>query len=276
MPVFKQVDVFSKEKYRGNPVAVFLDADNLSTEEMSRMSAWTNLSEATFVQRATDSKADYKVRIFSLETELPFAGHPTIGTCHALLESGVIQPTDGKIYQECGAGIVELEIHQEKISFELPYARRRELTPAQIQTVVTSLGVPFSTNRAAIYEVGPVWLVVRLDSASTVLSLEPDFVAVSQVSEALGVAGFQVLGSHPEENCFETRTFAPLLGIKEDPVCGSGSGATGAFLRDEERFNGTCLLRQGTALNRKGRVKVSVGEKISVGGASVTVLRGEY
>lgn len=275
MPTFKQVDVFLTEKYRGNPVAVFFDADGLTTEEMARMSAWTNLSEATFIQKPTDERADYKVRIFSLDTELPFAGHPTIGTCHALLESGVITPKDGKVYQECGAGIVELHVENGQISFGLPYAKRRELELQLIEKVTDSIGATGAKN-AAVYDVGPVWLVLQLADAKTVLSLNPDFAKVTEVSKELGIAGIQVLGRHDEENCYETRTFAPFIGIKEDPVCGSGSGATGALLRDDEVFGGICHLRQGTVLDRKGRVTVTVGENISVGGGAVTVLNGEY
>ena len=275
MPTFKQVDVFLTEKYCGNPVAVFFDADGLSTEEMARMSAWTNLSEATFVQRASDNKADYKVRIFSLDTELPFAGHPTIGTCYALLESGLIEPKGGKIYQQCGAGIVELTVEEGRVLFVLPYATRKEIAESQKRSVAASLGVG-SLGRAAIYDVGPVWLVLELKNAAEVLSLQPDLSAVSKVSEELGVTGFQVIGHHEEHDCFETRTFAPRIGVKEDPVCGSGSGATGAFLRDEAGFKGVCHLRQGTILNRKGRVDVSVGTKICVGGGLVTVLLGVY
>lgn len=280
MPSFKQVDVFSDKKFKGNPVAVFFDTDNLSTEQMAEMSAWTNLSEATFVEKPTDDKADYKVRIFSLENELPFAGHPTIGTCHALLEAGLIKPTNGKIIQQCNAGLVELQVDGDSnptISFKLPYVKRRELTQEQIDKVTGAMNAPSKAINAAVYDVGPVWLTVQLDSAETVLGLKPSMETIIKVSNELNVTGFQVIGKYANgTNNYETRTFCPAIGVHEDPVCGSGSGATGAFLRDSDQVKGTVNINQGTLLKREGRVTVNAETDVKVGGKAVTVVNGDY
>lgn len=276
MPQFKQVDVFTTVKYKGNPVAVFFDADGLSDEEMAAMSAWTNLSEATFIQKPTTKDADYRVRIFSLDEELPFAGHPTIGTCFALLEAGAIKPKNGKLVQECKAGLVLLDVSGDTdvaILFTLPYAKHRALGEDEIASVISALGAKAAVN-AAVYEVGPTWLTIQLESAQAVLDLQLDQAKVAAVSAKLGVTGFQIIGKHATSKTFETRTFAGEIG--EDPVCGSGSGATGAFLRDYENVEGDIYLRQGTALNRAGRVTVSCADLVRVTGNAVTVIDGSY
>lgn len=276
MPQFKQVDVFTAVKYKGNPVAVFFDADSLSDTEKSEMSAWTNLSEATFVETPTDPKADYKVRIYSLEKELPFAGHPTVGTCFALLEAGKITPKNGKIVQQCEAGLVELDVSDDKvpsIRFKLPSAKRTDLSPEELGLVAKSLGL--KVLDAAIYDVGPVWLTVMVESAQQVSELKPDWAAISKVSENLGLSGFQVIGKY-QDNRYETRTFAPYHGVNEDPVCGSGSGATAAFLRDSFGYSGVSYLSQGAALNRAGKVTIHSGDDVYVGGNAVTVIDGQY
>lgn len=278
MPVFKQVDAFTHVKFKGNPLAVFFSADDLSTEQMADMSAWTNLSEATFVQKPTSEAADYKVRIFNLRNELPFAGHPTIGTCHALLEAGLIKPTDGKVVQECEVGLVELHVSDtvpQVITFQLPQVIRRDLTANQISDVAKALGADKVVNAAA-YNVGPVWLTVQLANAETLLQLEPDMEVLKKLSSELKVLGFQVFGKHSEGSQYETRTFAPIIGVNEDPVCGSGSGATGALLRDAENQTGVLRLSQGRVLGRDGQVTVTVGSNIYVGGSSVTVIDGVY
>lgn len=279
MPAFKQVDVFATKKFRGNPVAVFFDAGSIPTEEKAIMSAWTNLSEATFVEKPTHPDADYKVRIFAHEAELPFAGHPTIGTCYALLEEGLIKPKNGRIIQECGAGLVQLTVSDTvpvQISFELPYVRRTDVPLQHLPAIASALGVPKILG-LAIYEVGPVWGVMELTSAEEVLALEPDYTAVAAISKLLKLSGLQVFGPHPEKDTYETRTFvSESVGVNEDPVCGSGSGATGAYLRDAHGFTGSAYLRQGTVLNREGRVRVECGQTMSVLGSAVTIIRGEY
>lgn len=274
---FRQVDVFTQEKFTGNPVAVFLDADGLSDLQMARMLAWTNLSEATFVQTPTEPGADYHVRIFSMRQELPFAGHPTIGTCKALLQEGLIKPTNGRIVQQCKAGLVTLDIDADgAIQFTVPRAIRKEVPGDALSDMAAALGCLTKPINGAIYDVGPVWLTMQFASASDILALRPDQGEVARLSRQLGVIGVQTLGRHPDKDTYETRTFAPANDIVEDPVCGSGLAATGALLRDSEGFEGHCFLRQGTVLDRAGRVRVSVGGDIKVQGQAVVVLSGTY
>lgn len=274
MPQFLQVDVFTNQKYMGNPLAVFFEADNLSTEDMTRMSAWTNLSEAIFVLKPTNPAADYHIRIFSLEEELPFAGHPTIGACHALIEAGLVNPKNNKVYQQCKAGLVELTVTNDTILFQLPYNRPKEVT-AEILASAQQAVRGKTVSGLRIYDVGPVWLVVELDSDKEVLGLSPDMVAVGELPR-FGVSGIQVIGKKEEPNTYEVRTFA--FDINEDPACGSGGGATAAYLRDQHGIREKVTLHQGTAMKRGARLKIQAGEQqnISVGGSAVTVIKGEY
>lgn len=274
MPKYLQVDVFTSQKYMGNPLAVFFDADDLSTEDMVRMSAWTNLSEAIFVLKPTVPEADYHIRIFSLEEELPFAGHPTIGACHALIESGLVKPTTNKVYQQCKAGLVELTLNGDSILFELPYNKPKEVTPEILATAQKAVcGTAIRGLR--IFDVGPVWLVLELDSAQDVLDLLPDMVAVGALNEH-GVSGIQVIGKAPEADTYEVRTFA--LDINEDPACGSGAGATAAYLRDQHGVRRKVTLHQGTAMKRAATLRIQAGQErdITVAGSAVTVIEGTY
>lgn len=277
MPKFKQVDVFTRTKYKGNPLAVFFDADDLSLEDMTNMSYWTNLSESTFLVKPTDPKADYKVHIFGLEGELPFAGHPTVGTCYALLEAGLIKPKNGKVIQECGAGLVEISIlgppDAPLIEFTLPYAKRSEVSDQDSREIAAALGA--TVEACAIYEVGPVWLTVKVSDARALLSIEPDFNKIEQLLARLKVTGFQVIGDHDEHNKYEVRTFAPYVEVKEDPVCGSGGGATAVFLKDTYGVRGKVRLLQGQRLRRAGELTVN-GEEQTVAGHAVTVIDGEW
>lgn len=277
MPKFKQVDVFTRTKYKGNPLAVFFDADDLSKEDMTNMSHWTNLSESTFLVKPTDPSADYKVHIYGLEGELPFAGHPTVGTCFALLEAGLIKPKNGKVIQECGAGLVEINIlgptDAPLIEFTLPYAKRSEVSDKDSQEIAAALGT--KVEACAIYEVGPVWLTVKVSDAKTLISIEPDFNKIERLLARLNVTGLQVIGTHEGNSKYEVRTFAPYVEVKEDPVCGSGGGATAVFLRDTYGVRGTVQLLQGRRVRRAGQLTVN-GEKQSVAGHAVTVIDGEW
>lgn len=275
MPRFTQVDVFTSEKYKGNPLAVFFDADNLSTEEMIAMSRWTNLSEATFIIRPTVEGADYNVRIMSLDEELPFAGHPTIGTCHALLEAGLIKPTKGKIYQQCAAGLVELTITDDSISFKLPRESRKELPASAKERIQQALGIPNVLSYAA-YDVGPVWLTARVETADVVIGLKPDFHLISALSKEFGVDGIHVLGPHLQQAQYEVRTFAPLFGIPEDPACGSGAAATAAHLRDFGLETGSVTLKQGCVLGRDATLIIDAENQVTVGGKAISVINGTY
>lgn len=278
MPQFKQIDVFLSDKYHGNPVAVFFDADDLSTEQMAQMAYWTNLSEATFVLKPTHKDASYKVRIFALNHELPFAGHPTIGTCHALLEAGLIKPQNGKVYQECEAGLVELTVDGSGvISFQLP--RKVQLPiPGELSALTPLVFGEKVQNvsQALLFDVGPKWLTIRAESADTVLLLEPKFQELGELSKKWGITGVQVIGPHKTEGTYELRTFCPAVGANEDPVCGSGSAAAGAFLAAIGESKGVINIIQGTCVRRAGRVRVTTGEQITVGGPSVTTIEGKW
>lgn len=177
---FKQVDVFTSVRFKGNPVAVVLQADALSTEQMQRIANWTNLSETTFVLPVTDACADYRVRIFTPTAELPFAGHPTIGTAHALLEAGLVKAKEGVLVQQCGAGLVRLEVERagdgtQWISFDLPEPKMTVLNAAEVQELEAILGMPLTGAPApCLVDVGARWVVAQLPGAQAVLRAKPD------------------------------------------------------------------------------------------------------
>ncbi|MEN4918508.1 PhzF family phenazine biosynthesis protein [Achromobacter spanius] len=284
---FKQVDVFTSEPYRGNPVAVVLDAQGLSDEQMRRIANWTNLSETTFVLPATQPGADYRVRIFTPQAELPFAGHPTLGTAHALLEAGRVAARNGRVVQECAAGLIELTVAASDgasplIAFTLPKASLAPLDPAQVDELEAILGaavlrdpVPKRVN------VGPVWTIAQMASAQAVLTLKPDFARMAEFDRGNQAAGIVVYGAYGEgaESAIEVRAFAPSLGANEDPVCGSGNGSVAAFIRDAgqiAQFGTEYLSTQGAVVGRSGRLRISFdgADTIRVGGQSVTCIDG--
>jgi PhzF family phenazine biosynthesis protein len=269
---FAQVDVFSDTPYLGNPLAVVLDGDDLPRDRMQRFAAWTNLSETTFVLAATDAAADYAVRIFDTASELPFAGHPTLGTCHAWLAAGG-RPRDGEwIVQECGAGLVTVRRTADGLAFRSPDPfRSGPVDQAFIRRMADVLRI----EREAIMDAqwaanGPNWVVALLESADAVLALEPGFVDFD-----LGVAGPYPAGS-PE--AFEVRAFFAKDGrTAEDPVTGSLNGALAEWLVRSGRATLPYVAGQGRALGRAGRVHLSADEDgaIWVAGATVTCVTGE-
>ncbi|KAK6455853.1 uncharacterized protein RJT20DRAFT_135841 [Scheffersomyces xylosifermentans] len=290
---FKQVDVFTDVKFKGNPVIVFFDADNLSTEQMQDIARWTNLSETTFVEKTTQSGADYKVRIFCPTYEMPFAGHPTIGTCYALLESGRITPTNGKLVQECNAGLVEItvdnydpkDISRVYLSFKLPYYKFEELPENLYPEVEESLGLQQNTiaslPKPVIVDDGPVWAVVQLKDGQSVLDLQLDFSKISLLSEKYSWDGIGVFGKH-DNGLYEARNFAPFTGTPEDPACGSGAGAVGAYLGAylQEKVS-SFRINQGLKVGRDAKIEVSLTSdeddlRVHVGGRAVTCLNGSY
>lgn len=285
---FKQVDVFGTAPYAGNPVAVILDGARLSSARMQQIANWTNLSETTFVVPATQPGADYRVRIFTPQAELPFAGHPTLGTAHALLEAGRITPDNtGRLVQECGAGLVRLQASMVdgkpgRIEFELPAPRLAPLDGAEIAELEAALGRPVSRDAAPmLVDVGPRWLVAQLPDAAAVLALKPDFAAIARQSARLGSTGVTVYGPHAgvAQAAIEVRSFAPAHGIDEDPVCGSGTGSVGAFIRQAGQrhvLGDAFFASQGAALGRSGLIGLTlVDDAIRVGGMARTCIDGE-
>ncbi|SGZ52913.1 CIC11C00000001701 [Sungouiella intermedia] len=196
-----------------------------------------NLSEATFIVPTTTPKADNKARFFNLELELPFAEHPTVGKCRALSEAGIIEPKYGKVVRECG--VVTLEVTDTEptiIRFKLLYAKSRDFSGQDIATVTEALDAS-NVIDAAVYDFGPICLTILLGSAEAVLQLATQDALLIEVLKHLQVSGFHVIGRHSHHK-YEVRTFVPLVGVKEDPVCGSGSGATAASLRDSQNITG--------------------------------------
>jgi PhzF family phenazine biosynthesis protein len=269
---FAQVDVFTDEPYRGNPVAVVLDAGGLTDHEMARFANWTNLSETTFVLPPTDPAADYRVRIFTPVTELPFAGHPTLGSCHAWLEAGGTPRDAGRIVQECAIGPIELQRADGRLAFAAPpLIRSGPVEPALIEHIAATLRV----ERDAIVDAqwadnGPGWVAVLLESAHAVLDLRP-----GPVDMDIGVVGPYPDGS-PE--AVEVRAFFPKDGATvEDPVTGSLNASVAWWLLGSGRVTAPYVASQGTALGRAGRVHISqdADGRILVAGGTVTCVRGE-
>ncbi len=287
---FKQVDVFTARPYYGNPLAVVLDGSGLSTEEMQHFTNWTNLSECTFVSQPTQAEADYKVRIFCPGRELPFAGHPTLGTCHAWLEHGG-KPRSEFIVQECGIGLVKIKRGSAKLAFAAPpLIKSGPLPEADVALIARGLGVPRSEIVAHAWcDNGPNWRGVLLRSAEQVLALKPDAVVLAgldigvvgqrQTSGAqaprgkVGVVGAQ---GNSSDTQFEIRAFFPgNNGMTEDPVTGSLNAGVAQWLIGAGIAPPNYIAAQGTALGRAGRVHVSSADgEIWIGGESVTCMDG--
>lgn len=279
---FKQVDVFTAEAYRGNPLAVVLDGSGLSTEEMQHFTNWTNLSEATFLLPPTQPDADYRVRIFCPGRELPFAGHPTLGSCHAWLQAGG-QPKGEHVVQECGVGLVRLKRDATRLAFAAPPLRKSgPLSEEDVALIARGLGVPRNAIvQHAWCDNGPNWRGVMLQSAEQVLALRPDGAILAGLD--IGVVGPRgkvgVVGARSagDDIAFEVRAFFPgNAGIAEDPVTGSLNAALAQWLIGAGLAPERYVASQGTALGRAGRVHVerdAAGE-IWVGGATVTCIDG--
>ena len=278
---FKQVDVFTAVPYLGNPLAVVLDGTGLSTEEMQHFTNWTNLSEATFLLPPTQAGADYKVRIFCPGRELPFAGHPTQGSCHAWLQAGG-KPQGEYVVQECGVGLVRLRRDGERLAFAAPPLKKGGPLPEDDVTLIArGLGVPRSDIVAHAWcDNGPNWRGVMLKSAEQVLAVKPDASVLAGLD--VGVVGPRgkvgVIGSRaPDEGiAFEVRAFFPgNNGMTEDPVTGSLNAALAQWLIGAGLAPSHYVASQGTALGRAGRVYVEQsGSDIWIGGGSVTCIDG--
>jgi len=279
---YKTVDVFTAQPLLGNPVAVVLDAEGLDGATMQQIARWTNLSETTFVLPPTRPEADYRLRIFTPGSELPFAGHPTLGSAHAVLESGRTAPRDGRLVQECGAGLIGIAVNGSTRVLTLPAARITALASGDVDELEAILGAP--VDRAAaptLVDVGPVWVVAQLASADAVLQMQPDLARSAAFERRLHATGVTVFGAHAAgEADIEVRSFAPSCGVGEDPVCGSGNGAVAVFQRVRGLLpatNSAYVATQGQCVGRRGRVSISVASdgSVTVGGECVTVLDGE-
>lgn len=269
---FRQVDVFSSEPLRGNPVAVVHDADDLTDEQMASFARWINLSETTFLLRPTDPAADYRLRIFTPGAELPFAGHPTLGTAHAWLEDGGVPATAGTVVQECAAGLVRLRRGATLAFAAPPLIRSGPADAATVDRVAAGLRVPAAEILAAQWvDNGPGWVAARLRDADAVLALEPDFAAMGELQ--IGVVGAYPEGADAD---VEVRAFCPDLAVPEDPVTGSLNAGIAQWLTGAGALPDRYTASQGTVLGRRGRVQVERdGDAIWIGGATSTTIRGE-
>jgi PhzF family phenazine biosynthesis protein len=271
---FKQVDVFSREPLLGNPLAVVLQADELSDARMAAFARWTNLSETTFLLEPVDPRADYRVRIFTTLSELPFAGHPTLGSCHAWLESGGL-PKGDEIIQECGIGLVRIRRVGAQLAFTAPPLLRSGPVDAEhVERLRRALGLEHDAIVDAQWiDNGPGWLALRLVDRASVLAIRPDYARLEgQVVGVFAPWDAEVDGNDAQ---FEVRAFVPGDGMPEDPVTGSLNAGIARWLLAEGLAPDSYIASQGTAMGRRGRVHVQrVGDDIWIGGETVTCIDG--
>jgi PhzF family phenazine biosynthesis protein len=274
---FTQVDVFTDVALRGNPLAVVHEADALSDAQMLDFARWTNLSETTFLVRPTDPSADYRVRIYTPGGELPFAGHPTLGSCHAWLEQGGWPKRDGEVVQQCGVGLVRIRRQNGRGAFAAPRLKAEDVDHATLAGVLAALGLATSQVVASQWlDNGPRWLGLLLDTPQTVLALEPDHQALKSLAK-VGVVARYPAGSECQ---FEVRAFASAIGVPEDPVTGSLNAGLAQWLIGSGQAPDRYVAAQGTRLGRAGRVMIeregaADGPVIWVGGGSVSCVRGQ-
>ncbi|WP_431511372.1 PhzF family phenazine biosynthesis protein [Variovorax sp. DAIF25] len=298
---FKQVDVFTAHPYFGNPLAVVIDGSELDDAAMLRFAQWTNLSETTFLLPPTDPAADYRVRIFTPSGELPFAGHPTIGSCHAWLQAGGKPKAPGQVVQQCGAGLVPLRREGTRLAFAAPPLKRSAPSPALLAKVAGALGLKAQQVIAAqVLDNGPVWFGLLLEDADSVLALSPDHRALKELGVKAGVAGVPTVHdtslligrSNREARAFgnrpavplddgakidlEVRAFAEPIGVQEDPVTGSLNAGLAEWLITDGHMPARYLAAQGQCLGRAGRVHIErdAEGRIWVGGDAVTCVDG--
>ncbi|EJE53586.1 phenazine biosynthesis protein PhzF family [Acidovorax sp. CF316] len=277
---FKQIDVFSDHPGDGNPVAVVLEAEDLGDADMRRFAAWMNLSETTFLLPPTEAGraqgADYRLRIFSPQGELPFAGHPTLGTCHAWLQAGHAPRLEGLVVQECALGLVRIRREDHTLAFAAPPLKRSAPSPALVPLIASALGVrPAQILGTQLLDNGPVWLGMLLDSADTVLGLQPDHARLMDLGQSVGVVHVGPHASDTSRPGVVVRAFAAPMGNREDPVTGSLNASLAEWLIAEGLAPHSYQVSQGECLGRAGRVQIRQdGHQVWVGGRSVTCIEG--
>jgi PhzF family phenazine biosynthesis protein len=294
---FQQVDVFTATPLRGNPLAVVLDGEGLSDAQMQAFAAWTQLSETTFVLPPTPEGqaggADYRVRIFTPGGELPFAGHPTLGTAHAWLQAGGRPRAADRLVQECGVGLVTLRAQNGRHAFAAPALRRADPAPEKLAPVLQALGLMADEVLAAqTLDNGPHWLGLLLGDVETVLALEPDHAALKKLGTKVGVAArrtaapglirrasreARAFAHHDDTTDLEVRAFAAPVGITEDPVTGSLNASLAQWLIEDGHMPAHYRARQGTALGRAGEVFVQRDEtgQVWIGGDVAGCIQGQ-
>ncbi|WP_329258602.1 PhzF family phenazine biosynthesis protein [Streptomyces sp. NBC_01478] len=270
---FAQVDVFATSPYSGNPVAVVLDGTDLGDEEMQGLARWTNLSETTFVLPPTTPEADYRLRIFTPQGELPFAGHPTLGSARAWLDGGGTPRHAERVVQECAVGLVAVRRGADTLAFAAPpRVREGALDDELLRRIVAAFGV--ERERVVDHQWvdnGPGWAVLRLATAEEVLALEPDFAGFPD-------AMVGAIGAHPDghRHRFELRTFAPGAGVPEDPACGSMNAGVGQWLTSTGGAPSSYRVSQGTRLGRAASIEITADADgtVWVSGSAVVCVRG--
>ncbi len=300
---FKQIDVFTATPYQGNPVAVVLAGDGLSDAEMASFARWTNLSETTFVLPPVNTSADYRLRIFTPGSELPFAGHPTLGSCHAWLEAGGQPKNKDFIVQECAKGLVKIrrdgtgERLAHRLAFAAPDLSRSAPSPVVLAQVAAALGIKAAQVTAAqLLDNGPVWLGLLLDSPETVLQIMPNHQELAKLGVKVGVAGVYpvdaatplIARANREAKAFaqdkpditpdlEVRAFAASIGINEDPVTGSLNASLAQWLMLDGIMPAQYTAAQGVCVKRAGQIDLrrDADGQVWVGGQSVTCIDGE-
>jgi len=271
---FIQCDVFSPVPTQGNGLAVIVDAEGLSDEQFRLFAAWTNLAETTFILPPEDPVADYKLRIFTPTREMPFAGHPTLGSCAAWLHAGGLPKQDGLVRQECGVGIVDIDVGGSSFAFVAPPTKIEPLPDQALQAITKALEIsPDSIKHTALLDNGPVWQVLQLETAAQVLALDSSRVKWP------GFKSIGLIGAHPpgSECNFEVRMLAPSSGMSEDPITGSLNAALAHWLYAKGRLSTDITVAQGTNINRHGRVSIrpdiDTGE-IFIGGDTHIIIDG--
>jgi PhzF family phenazine biosynthesis protein len=271
---FVQTDVFSPRRVQGNGLAVVLDCEGLTDDDLKRFAAWTNLAETTFLYPPSDTRADYKVRIMTPSREMLFAGHPTLGSCAAWLHGGGVPKTPGVVRQECGVGIVDIDVTGDVSAFAAPPTAVRPMDETTRERIISTLEIPRDAIlHAAELDNGPVWQVFHLRDAAAVLALDgsrvrwPDFKAL----------GF--IGAHPAggETDYEVRMLAPSSGMLEDPITGSLNSALACWMYDDGRLPSAVRVAQGTNIGRYGRVSIRpdpTDGRIWIGGDAQIVIEG--
>ncbi|ALN74359.1 PhzF family phenazine biosynthesis protein [Aureimonas sp. AU20] len=269
---FIQCDVFSHLPTRGNGLAVVLDGEGLSDEAMQRFAVWTNLAETTFLLPPTDAEADYRVRIFTTSRELPFAGHPTLGSCMSWLHAGGRPRTPGVVRQECAVGLIEIDVSGERPAFVAPPTRVEPLDAARLDSAVKALRIdPADVLRSALLTNGPVWEFLELRDAAAVLAADATGASFPE-ERAIGLLGAHPAGSEAD---VEVRMIDIWHGIKEDPITGSLNAAIACWLQAEGRLDAPYVAAQGTRIGRHGRVHVSPrGSDVMIGGDVRILIEG--
>jgi PhzF family phenazine biosynthesis protein len=299
MRAFQQVDVFTAQPYLGNALAVVMDASGLSDAQMQRFACWTNLSETTFLLPPTDPAADYRVRIFTPGGELPFAGHPTLGSCHAWLEAGG-QPRGQDVVQQCAIGLVRIRREGSQLAFAAPPCKRSDIAPDLLEGIEQALGLQAQQVLAAQkLDNGPQWHGLLLDDPQTVLALQPDHARLRELGTKVGVAaryghvantGLLIARSNREARAsrspaaaepgaadLEVRAFAAPIGVNEDPVTGSLNASLAQWLMAEGHMPTRYQAAQGACLGRAGQVHLQrdASGQVWVGGQSVVCISGQ-